>query len=756
MMRSLPTLSLFVLIATACSGGGGGSSTPTTGPIRPPTTPPVAPSAQQSGIRAAAAGSGEVRLDIALPGTGFEAALFQGTSPTSIYGTTPVVTGILTSPVLLTGLTDGIDTFFGLAIRATGTTAWTPVGTVVRTRPAAPIYVDATANPNTANGTSPATAFPNLQDALLVAGSLNGGNVWVRDGEYANGPYSLGANVHLAGGFDGTFALATRDVAAGATQLVGSATLQIVEVIGGGSDGTIDGLLIDGRNTVTEGIDITDSDVELRALSVRRCTDRGVRAKVTVPTPNRHLQVVACTITENGSDGLSSAGPIDLRFDLSQFDANGQEGADIDNLEAPSGGEVSLVATGCRFFGNVFEGLDADLAAAPLATTPGTFHVLLENCAFEQNGLDGLLLDQEHEFAPGFAATIAVRGCIARANRLAGVHIDADAEGTYRLERLRCTANATDGVLVTSETNAGEVVLTASWLAGNLGYGARAGTGNKTLLASHCGFAGNQLGGLRSENVTASAVDCIALGQVSLLTSAIGAANVVAAAAEDVFVRAPRAFALASAHSQGSVTVASVTGFALGNNVVAADDGRRLVVNQITGSTLVLDRAPQAFTAPGSLAAYATSNVTDDLRLATASPAIAAGITPPGTTAPDCGPFGPSAGGAPGHIEPTAITTLQLLSIEPPLATGLTPTTALVLTFDRDIDPASALPDRIQVLRNNGITIAAGIQVSGRTLTLAPPATGWTAPLRLQLHAGLAAQDGSPLGAPLLLPLRIL
>ncbi len=752
--RNLPFLILASLAACGGGGGGGGSTGGTT-PVPPPSPPAVTPSPQSTGIVAACCGSQSARLDVQLPGAGFEAALFVSTSSSAVYAGSPVQAPIATSPVSVNGLTDGTDTFFGLAVRATGSTTWTPVGTIVRTRPGAPIYVDASAPAAGANGLTPATAFPNLQDALLVAGAANGGNVWVRSGDYGAGPYALGPNVHAAGGFDSTFALATRDITTGAPRLIGTTTQEIVSVQSGGSDGTLDGFVIDGGNTVLKGIDIVDSDVQLRSVAVRRCTDRGIKAITTLPQPNRQLVVVGCAITENGSDGLSSAGPIDLRLDLSRFDANGQEGADIDNLEAPDGGSVSLHATGCRFYGNGFEGLDADLAAAPLATGNGAFDVRIENCRFEVNGLDGLLLDQEHEFFPGFRASIVVRGCSLRANRAAGLHIDADANGTYALDRLRCTANAGDGVLVTSETNAGEIVLTSSWSAGNLGNGARVASGNKVLLASHCGFAGNQLGGVRGEVRTLAATDCVFLGQTAPRTNTIGAGNVDLAANASVFQVAPSAFTTVSAVSQGTLTVASTAEFPVGVRTVAGDDGRALLVAQGGGNTLVLDGTPAAFVAPGSLAAYAGGSIAEDLRLAAASPATGAGIAPAGATAPDAGPFGAAAGGEPGKFEPFAATALRLQGMAPSQATGVTSLQPIVLTFDRAVDPASVTADRVVALRD-ATALTVNLSVAGATVTIAPTGAGFSGAVSLRLQGDLRGVDGSPLAAPLVIPVRVL
>lgn len=748
-------LSLSALLA-ACGGGGGGGTGPTPpGPITPTQPPSTIPSPAASGLVAAAAGVGAARLDLRLPGSGFEAALFQGGSQSTLYAGTPIQT-VAASPVLVTGLTDGVDTFFGLAIRRTGQGQWTPVGSPLRTRPGAPIYVDAAANAAGADGTTPATAFPSLLDALLLAGSQNGRNVWVRDGDYGAGPYPLGSNVHLAGGFGAAFDLATRNVGGGATRLIGSTSQEIVSVQSGGGDGTVDGFVVDGGGTVLKGVDVADSDVELRSLLVRNCADRGVKTLTTLPTPNRHIRIVGCTITGNASDGLSVAGAQDVVLDLSSFDANGQEGVDVDNLDAPDGGTVSLRATGCRFFGNSFEGLDIDLAAGPglPPTAAGAFVVDVANCSFEVNGLDGLLVDQEHEFFPGFAATIAVRGCIARGNRLAGVHVDADANGTCRLEGLRCTANAGDGVLVTSETNAGEVVLATSWLAGNLGSGARLASGNKTLLASHCGFAGNQNGGLRSDSVACAATDSVFWRQASPLTNAIGGGNVTADGATQVFYNAPNAFTTVAANAQGTLTVADASGFAVGASARAADATTRLVVTQSGGTTIVLDQAPAAFVAPGMLHGYPTSDVVDDLRLPPGSAALAQGIAAPGETPLDAGPHGAPIGGEPGSVDPLAGAALHLLGATPPLATGVTAQEALVLTFDRAIDPATVTADRVVVL-TGGLTVPVNLSVNGATLTLAPTGTGWSGSPTLQLRPGIAAADGSPLAAPLLTPIRI-
>jgi len=757
-IRRLLILPLACLVA-ACSGSWDGVSGTSGNNNPPPVKPPPAPkdpSPNTSGIVAACAGSGAARLDYELPGAGFEAAVFQGASRSDVYVGAPVQI-VTESSLIVTGLTDGVDAFFGLAIRADGATTWLPAGTAVRTRPGAPIYVDAAGDPSVGNGQSAATPFVNLSDALLVAGAFGGANVWVKNGDYGVGPYFLGPNVHCAGGFGAAFDFESRDAAASTTRATASSTQEIFSVISGGADSSLDGIEIDGGNSVLKGVDIVDSDVELRALVISNCIDGGVKAVVSVATQNRRLQIVASDISGNGGDGVSTSGPYDIVFDKCQFDANGQEGVDVDDLNVIAGGASTFRATACRFFGNSFEGLDIDLATiggAPAATL-GTFDVYLEDCSFEVNGLDGLLIDQEHEFFPNVEATVALVGITARANRLAGVHIDADANGTYHLHRIRCTANTTDGLLVTSETNAGEVLVTSSWFAGNLGRGVALASGNKTLLLSQCGVAGNQGGGIVSESVACAIANSVFWLQPAALTNVYSAGNYLADGSEQVFEIVPVVFTTATANNVGALTVASSDGFAVGDLVRVADDPNGLMVTAIAPNTLVLDADPQAFLPPGSVHGYAGSDVVDDLRLVADSPAFGRGIAAAGDPAADAGPFGASNGGEPGMGDPFAATELRVLGTAPALANGVTAMQPLVITFDREVDVATVTSDRVVAIQN-GTELVVGLSVSANTITVAPPATGWSSGTTLQLRGGLLAGDGSPLAAAILLPITVL
>src|SRR5439155_6709263 len=137
-------------------------------------------------------------------------------------------------------------------------------------------------------------------------------------------------------------------------------------------------------------------------------------------------------VHDNGADGVHLRGPFAIHFDGSRFDGNGQQGVDCGTLTALNGSTSSLQVTACRFFGNGAEGLDASLSQPPLTNIgAGRFDVSIRGCRFEANALDGLLVDQEHELAPGWYAHIVVRDCEAIGNAGCGVHVDADGGGDY-------------------------------------------------------------------------------------------------------------------------------------------------------------------------------------------------------------------------------------------------------------------------------------------------------------------------------------
>lgn len=783
-----------LLLASALSGCGGNLGDLLGPPVRPqdPIQPPSA--TPSTGLTALCAGDNAIRVDYVLPGTGFEGALFVGTTAATLFAGAPTdgpLTGtsrILTSTSHPGLVANGTLLFAGFGIRATGTTAWTPVGSTIRCRPSAPIFVDASAAPG-GDGTSPALAYDKLDNALLVAAvfsSLFGGsNVWVLDGQYRTRPFnagtqeggafSVGPGVHVYGGFAAGFALADRDADAGRTVLLGGGPTRILDVISGGATHVVDGFLVDGENVTVEGTDVTESDCELRSVFMRRCTDNGLRVRqITDFVNRRRIDLVACDVSNNGNDGMGVSGVFDITLDRSTFDANGGRGIDPNDLLALSGGTASISAFGCRFFGNSLDGFGCDLNTVTTSpqTPGGRFRIDLLGCTFQRNGRDGCFVDQDYDTFPQWYTTVRIRDCRSIANRRAGIHFDADDQGDFVLDRVRCSANAGDGLWVSSEPDdalsttddlrPGHVVVTNSSFVGNLGHGIQSTEGDKVVLATHCAFAGNRLGGFTAQVVgprgnnarrIGTAVNCVLWRQVVPFTNVTDEACFVETN-DNPFVNAPATFAQAISHSNGAITLLSSSGILDGDAIEIGDDGAKLTVTSSTGGALVVTPAPSVFVAPDAVFQYlnaSTASMTEDMRVYSGSLALDTGLVAAGDAPVDPGPHGSLGGGEPGVFDPFETLGMLLLHTEPAIATGLTATDPIALVFDQDVDPSTVTSTRVVVQGVAGY----GLSVAGPRITINPPVGGWAANTTIQVHVGLRSIAGEPLKAPLLVPVQL-
>ena len=205
----LLAVSFFCLLVSSCSSGSSEDGLGAQNPVAPPQTsapPPYTPV-----LLAAAAASQTVFLHWDLPSSSFEAALFQGEEAAQLYDETPVATGLGGDGMEIAGLVDGTTYFFGLGVREVGTSRWVPSGLVLRARAGAPYYVDAAADPSTADGTTPETAFASLATALAAALDDGVSNVLVKQGTYGADGLEVLSGLHVYGGFDETFALPNRD-----------------------------------------------------------------------------------------------------------------------------------------------------------------------------------------------------------------------------------------------------------------------------------------------------------------------------------------------------------------------------------------------------------------------------------------------------------------------------------------------------------------------------------------------------------------
>jgi Right handed beta helix region len=802
------TLKTFALLLVAALSGCGGHLGDLVGPPprpEPPIRPPSA--APKAGLLALCAGDNIVRVDYRKPSTGFEGALFLGTDTATLFSGAPVVSGLVgdadansifassTHPIVSNGTT----LFVGFGIRKVGTTGWTKIGEILQCRPGAPLYIDLNqTNTTVADGSTPALALPLLDESLLIAALLASfegtKNVWVSAGVYSTRPFNagvpgsgvfaVGSGVHVYGGFapgapgsTSSFDIAARTLppenptAAESTILRGNATPRILDVISGGAVHIVDGIAVDGQSTIVKGVDVSESDVEMRSVRIRLCTDNGLQIKqITDFVNRRRITLTACEVSQSGNDGIGLAGNFALHLDRSDISANGGRGIDPNDLQALSGSTAILSAFGCRFYGNTIDGLGMDLNT--IATQPpapgGRYEIDIEGCSFERNGRDGLFVDLDYDLFPEWYTRVRIRDCVANANRRAGIHIDADDKGEFVIDRVRCTANGGDGLWISSEpddpaTTADDgrsthIVVTNSSMLGNLGWGIQANEGDKIILASHCALAGNQLGGFQSmltgprgnnPRRISSAVNFVIWRQPTPFVN-VRATSCWIESADNPFVNAPAAYAVVNANQSGALTLAANSSIAAGDAVEIGDDGVKLTVTSSTGGSLVVNPAPAVFVAPDAAFGYpqaATASMVEDLRLYSLSLAIGTGLAIAGGPAVDPGPHGSLNGGEPGDFDPFTPIGLQLRKVDPAVTNGVLLTSSIDLEFDADVDPASINADRIVSSAGTPVQLS----VAGRVVTVAPLAN-WATEENLRVLPGILSTSGAALGAALVVP----
>ena len=732
-------------------GGGGGGDTidPPTGSQEPPFL---------AGLLALAADQSQLVCDLALPADGFEAALFVTTDSSNVFGAPPIQEVLTETRIAIQGLIPDQSYFVGLGVRAEGDVEWQPSGVVLETRSSAPIYVDAAADPNIADGLTPATAYNSLFLGLLVSIGQGGANIFVRDGDYPGASLPMLAGTHVYGGFQMDFDLATRDPFGGLTKLTGQTNTGAFDVQGGQPTAILDGILLDGAGAGTIGVDVTDTDLELRSVTIQNFTDRGVRIRNGSLNQVIDVRIAACRLSNNGADGLNGIGGMDLRVDGSSFDSNVQEGIELDDLVALDGDVGRLLVRGSRFLGNGTEGLDVDLAAPfGLGSQGGFFDVDVEGCLFEGNAGAGFLLDQDYELIQLWDGDFNVRGCTARGNGAEGILFDADAPASARFHRCLVVGNALDGLWIRSETDAGTILVSSLISLGNGGFGLHASLGNKVVAATHVLLAGNQAGGFVSETVESSIVSSVAYLQTNPWQNVrrSGSAEV-DDAFDGSFNFAPEGFARITAQSADMVTLDDISVAIPGLPVEVADDGTARQVLSVAGNVATLDSAPDTVRLPALLLRFGPgTSATEDWRLPSNSPLLGLGFRIPGGSAVDPGPFGAPLPGPPGLEDEVQATLFTPLTTAPALTDPLASMQPLVVTFPSPLDPASLVPGAVRAVDANGSELAVGVMLLGNDLTITPPPTGWgSSAVSLELHRELFSMNGDPLATPLLLPLN--
>jgi hypothetical protein len=756
--RSHAALALVACAASACgrlsASGDGGSAFVPPGDAELADPPPTLPT-----LLSAAAGPGLARLawfPASADAPELELALFSAPDAqaldAAIAAGIPYAGPLTGSALTLAGLADGVELAFALAVRPIGATTWTASGARLRLRPGSVIYVRAGADPAIADGLTPASAFPDPASGVISAFLAGGGNVWISGADYGSQSLGLFGGVHIYGSFDASFAPELRSSADHPTVLRGLSGAPILASLAGTGTAVADGLVLEGDGVAQIGVDAKDLALELRDVVIRACKDRGVRLRNTDPGETLEVRLCLVSSSDNGADGLSLAGAYELAVDASAFESNVQEGIDLNDLVAPAGGTARLALRDVLLAANGTDGLDATLIAPAGGGAGGNFAVSLDGCRAELNGGEGLFVDVDFELTPAWDLSLAIQGTRARSNGLNGIHLDLDDECDALIASSVVSANRGDGLLVSSESAGGFVLLASSILAGNQGAGARAIGGEFTVCASQCVFTGNAEGGLASAVADVRAAGSIAWLQSAAWPAASAGVDVPAGAATP-FVRAPEGWLTALAMSASGI---SYSGSALpfaGAGLEIDDDGTpRVIVS--AGAELSVDPAPASLAAPAVLALFAdAATVAEDWQLAAGSAALGQGLAAAGAPAIDAGPYGVLGSGTPGLGAAVASAPFRVARVIPAPGSALPPGASLAIELlGGDVDASTLSSSTVRAVHGDGSTIALDLLLEpDGSVTASPSSGGWgSAPFALEI-AGLAAEDGRPLAAPVAL-----
>ncbi|MBI5361732.1 MAG: right-handed parallel beta-helix repeat-containing protein [Planctomycetes bacterium] len=685
-----------------------------------------------------------------------ELALFVGLNRLHLFETTPIPLLSTQRHAQVLGL-QADDYYIGLAQRTDAGSPWVQSGPVLSVRTGPILYVDPAA-PGTGDGTTPATAYNDIVLAVLTAFVNGGGNIYVKQGEFTNVSIPLFTRVHLYGGFSSTFRLSERDAVGHPTRLVGIAGAPVVDTQNGsGGSSILDGFEIDGQSVASEGVNETNEPLELRSVTIHDC-GRGVKLRaqfspLTVPV------VLANVVSRtNALEGVSVDGPYDLEVDGCLFDSNANEGLDLNHLVALEFGASSLHVRGSRFDRNGTEGLDCHLGVpAGAGHGGGFFDVRIQDSDFEANALDGVRVDIDYDFFPEWDATIEVRGCRARANRAAGVHLDLDSRCSALVHRVASSANSGDGLELTSETFPGHCVVSASTFHANAGYGARASLGHYGLSLAHCVFAGNLAGGVRSEVVGSFSHSCVFDRQSNARFGAAFLGDVETPLGSlSPFVRAADEYVRVDAASGAVLTIGTPSTEVLGASLELLDDQVARTGLLVAPTTVELAPAPDAFVVPAALALFHPSGtVEEDWRLASGSLAGQAGLAAPGGPAVDCGPFGGAEGGLPGveGLVPTRVFTLA--TTVPAWSDGVGANTTLALHFRGGTPTSGSVAGAVFAFDLHGVERAITPALVSGAIEVPAPAGGWADGDVVVVFPSLASDEGAALVSAIAIPIQV-
>lgn len=389
------------------------------------------------------------------------------------FGQPELETGPGVTQAELFGLTNGTSLF--VVVRAVDTDDREDDNTIEWPGTPNPVrYVDSSSSGG--DGSSPASAFESIGQAVGATIGLAGVNLYVRSGAYGENVF-LFPGMALYGGFEATFDVTLRDPSAQVTDLSSSLDVDLVIFQPGILPIVLDGFVLSGNNNNATGIVIEDVPFSVANCEVRDMQIHGIEIRSDL----LEADSVSGTLRRLSINGIAGEGVFieaigEIVIDDCVVRDNRNEGIESQWLIAAEGQTTRLDLTRNRIFNNGEEGVDLDFAeigevATGLSSQGGRIRFLARANEFRGNGLSGLQVDIDYRNEDGIDGRFRIEDNQFSANLGEGILIDGDAAASIRLARNVVTANHLDGIFLSGIPDGPWVTILNSRIVGNGGAG---------------------------------------------------------------------------------------------------------------------------------------------------------------------------------------------------------------------------------------------------------------------------------------------
>ena len=179
-----------------------------------------------------------------------------------------------------------------------------------------------------------------------------------------------------------------------------------------------------------------------------------------------------------------------------------------------------------------------------------------------------------------------------------------------------------------------------------------------------------------------------------------------------------------------------------------ANDGVARAVTSTAAQSLSFGQAAPRRRVPAQAWFLGTADATESWAPAAAGILQGQGWTGPTGGARDCGPLGAPLAGAPGAAGAQPPKLFYVAKSSPVATSTVTLNQALILSFVGGLPNAATVANGVVVRRGGNAQASATATVVTSTVRVTPPTGGWQDGDRVELHAALAATDGTALAAP--------